>query len=83
MEKTLADLTLFEQGHIRAITGTDGLSHRLAELGFTPGQAVEVVRFAPLGDPIQIKIRGFSLALRRQEAKRVVLTSPAPSTHHE
>ncbi len=41
--------------------------------GFTLGQMVRVVRFAPLGDPMQIRIRGFNLALRRNEARRIVL----------
>lgn len=73
--KTLADLAPTEKGRIQLITGADGLSQRLSELGFTPGQIVQVVRFAPLGDPMQIRIRGFSLALRRNEARRVVLDS--------
>ena len=73
--KTLADLAPTEKGCIQSITGADGLSQRLSELGFTPGQPVQVVRFAPLGDPMQIRIRGFSLALRRAEARRVVLDS--------
>lgn len=71
--KTLADLVPEEQGWIHSITGTDGISQRLAELGFTSGQTVQVIRFAPLGDPMQIRIRGFHLALRRQEAVRVRL----------
>ena len=71
--KTLADLAPSEEGRIRVITGTDGLSQRLAEMGFTAGQMVRVVRFAPLGDPMQIRIRGFSLALRRNEARRIEL----------
>ena len=71
--KTLAELGPEEQGRIHSITGTDGISQRLAELGFTSGQTVQVVRFAPLGDPMQIRIRGFSLALRLREAKRVCL----------
>ena len=79
MQKTLADLRPSESGQIHTISGADGISHRLAELGFTRGQTVEVIRFAPLGDPIQIRIRGFLLALRRQEATRVLLASPAPS----
>lgn len=62
-----------ETGRVRSITGTDGLSQRLAEMGFTLGQAVRVVRFAPLGDPLQIRIRGFNIALRRNEARRIVL----------
>ena len=73
VEKTLADLHPNQAGRIRGIVGNDGLSQRLAELGFTLGQTVRVVRFAPLGDPMQIRIRGFNIALRRNEARRIVL----------
>jgi ferrous iron transport protein A len=73
MDRTLADLSPNQAGRIRAILGADGLSQRLAEMGFTLGQMVRVVRFAPLGDPMQIRIRGFNLALRRNEARRIVL----------
>ena len=71
--KTLADLQPLETGFIHAITGSDGLSQRLAEMGFTPGQSIQVIRFAPLGDPIQIRIRSFDVALRKNEARRVTL----------
>jgi len=73
MSRSLADLSPQQAGTIRAIDGSDGLSQRLFELGFTPGQSVTVVRLAPLGDPMQIRIRGFDLALRRTEARRVLL----------
>ncbi len=73
--KTLADLNPSEAGCIHSISGLDGLSQRLGEIGFTPGQAVQVVRCAPLGDPMQIRIRGFDVALRKNEARRVTLTS--------
>lgn len=71
--RTLADLAPSETGRISTVTGLDGLSQRLAEMGFTPGQAVQVIRFAPLGDPMQVRIRGFDIALRRKEACRVTL----------
>ncbi len=71
--KTLADLLPTQAGRISSISGLDGLTQRLSELGFTPGQSVQVVRFAPLGDPMQIRIRGFNIALRRNEARRIVL----------
>jgi ferrous iron transport protein A len=71
--KTLADLLPTQTGRIHAISGLDGLTQRLSELGFTPGQSVQVVRFAPLGDPMQVRIRGFSIALRRNEARRIEL----------
>ena len=41
---------------------------RLEEMGVTPGEKVEVVRFAPLGDPIEIRIRGYLLSMRKEEA---------------
>ncbi|MGE0827638.1 MAG: ferrous iron transport protein A [Candidatus Binatia bacterium] len=75
MNKTLADLLPAQEGRIHSISGLDNIAQRLSELGFTPGQAVQVVRFAPLGDPMQIRIRGFNIALRRKEAQRIVLDS--------
>jgi Fe2+ transport system protein FeoA len=72
-ERTLADLGPSEYGRIRTVVGDDGLTQRLWELGFTPGQQVGIVRFAPLGDPIQVRVRGFDVALRRNEARRIIL----------
>ncbi len=43
--------------------------HKLMMMGLTPGTPLSVVRVAPLGDPIEINIRGFNLSLRRDEAK--------------
>jgi Fe2+ transport system protein FeoA len=73
MQRTLADLRPEESSRIRTVTGTDGISQRLCELGFTAGQVVRVVRRAPLGDPMQVRIRGFDLAVRHAEATRVVV----------
>ncbi len=47
---------------------------RIEEMGLTPGEEIEIVRYAPLGDPIEIKIRGYSLSLRRQEAELIRVT---------
>lgn len=41
---------------------------RLEEMGVTPGETVEIVRYAPLGDPIEIRIRGYLLSMRKEEA---------------
>lgn len=73
MKRTLADLKPRQSGQVRTVAGDDGFAQRLFELGFTPGQTVDVVRFAPMGDPIQVRIRGFDVALRRSEARRVEL----------
>lgn len=44
---------------------------RIEEMGVTPGEQVEVIRYAPLGDPIEIKIRGYCLSLRKEEAELI------------
>ncbi len=46
---------------------------RLLELGLTPGTPVQLVRYAPLGDPVEIRLRGSNLSLRRHEAEQVIV----------
>ncbi len=48
-------------------------SERLEEMGLTPGETIEIVRYAPLGDPIEIKVRGYLLSLRKQEADQIMV----------
>ncbi|MDT0632695.1 FeoA family protein [Rubrivirga sp. S365] len=47
---------------------------RLLEMGLVPGTTVEVVRLAPLGDPMDLRVRGFHLSVRKQEAAHVIVT---------
>jgi Fe2+ transport system protein FeoA len=49
----------------------ESLSERLQDLGLVPGTAVEVIRRAPLGDPLEVELRGYRLCLRRSEADGV------------
>jgi len=69
MSISLKMLTVGDQGKI---TGFDksgkAYRKRLLAMGLTPGTEFVVTRFAPLGDPVEIKIRGFSLTLRKNEA---------------
>ena len=46
---------------------------RLLEMGLLPGTTVEVVRLAPLGDPIDLKVRGYHLSIRRREARQITV----------
>jgi ferrous iron transport protein A len=51
---------------------------RLMEMGLLVGTPVELVRFAPLGDPVEIKVRGYNLTLRKHEAEQIwVRTTPS------
>ena len=65
-------LKMLAVGDIGKVIGfnTTGKAYRkrLLAMGLTPGTEFEITRFAPLGDPIEIKIRGFSLSLRKNEA---------------
>ena len=68
---SLSQMSIGQRGIIdNFMTEADGYE-RIEEMGVTPGETVEVVRYAPLGDPIEIKIRGYCLSLRKQEADRI------------
>ena len=74
---TLADLAKGETRNVVSVHGRDAVTRRLMEMGVIPGVAVRMVKSAPFGDPIEIKVRGYSLALRRSEAESVVLEKVA------
>ena len=61
------------RGSVIAVGGDPELRRRLLEMGFCNGAAVEVVRRAPLGDPIEFRLRGYHLSLREEQAKHVVI----------
>ena len=56
-----------------AVESDEGHNLRLMEMGLVPGAAVRMVKTAPLGDPIQVCVRNYDLALRRAEAKSIVV----------
>jgi DtxR family transcriptional regulator, Mn-dependent transcriptional regulator len=64
----LSDIAVGEKFRVRGIHAPDELRRRLVEMGLSKGTEVEVVRVAPLGDPIEIKLKGFHLSLRNSEA---------------
>lgn len=70
---SLDQLQTGQRGRITAIEGSDLLVQRLMEMGLLEGEEVEVVGFAPLGDPMEIRLGDYRLSLRRREAARVHL----------
>jgi len=60
-----------QRGCIVEVLGDDAISVRLMEMGLTDGEQIELIGFAPLGDPIEFLIRGYRLSLRKAEAARV------------
>ncbi|OPX58532.1 MAG: ferrous iron transport protein A [Methanobacterium sp. PtaB.Bin024] len=71
MIKTLNNLEKGENGVIRAFKGNSEVKKHLMEMGLVRGSDVKVERVAPLGDPIEVKIKGYSLSLRKEEAKQI------------
>jgi ferrous iron transport protein A len=69
--KLLADLAIGARARVSSILGADELSVRLLEMGLTPGVEVSLVGTAPLGDPLELELRGYRLSVRRSEAARV------------
>ncbi len=67
----LSDLCPGMRGRIAFVSGQGAIRKRLLEMGMTTDTRLEVVRIAPMGDPIEIKIRGYNLSLRKSEAEKV------------
>jgi Fe2+ transport system protein FeoA len=78
-EITLSSLVPGERGRVCRINGTSpDLRRRLLELGLNAGTPIQMIRFAPFGDPIEIQAKGFRLSLRKLEAEAVFVHREAP-----
>lgn len=73
MKKTLNEVEVGEVGTIVRVAGTGIIRRRLFDMGITPGAQFSFRKKAPLGDPIEITIRGYELTLRKVEAQNVVV----------
>jgi ferrous iron transport protein A len=70
---TLKDLKPGQEGVVTAIGEKGPIRKRIMDMGVTPGATVKVIKVAPLGDPIEINIRGYELSLRKSEASQIVI----------
>jgi ferrous iron transport protein A len=71
--QSLADLPLHRRATVVRIDGLRWFRRRLMEMGLVPGTQVMVVNVAPLGDPLEIEVRGDRLSVRKQEASLVAV----------
>ena len=71
---TLADLRVGDEAIVSDVAGERSVVRRLMEMGLLPGTAIRIVRVAPLGDPIEVRLRSYSLSIRRTEARGVRIT---------
>ena len=70
---TLKDLKPGQQGTVAAIGTTGPMKRRIMDMGITPGVVVKVVKVAPLGNPVEVNVRGYELSLRKEEAQQIEL----------
>ena len=72
---SLGGLPVGTTARVVAVNGTGQIARRLMEMGVVPGATVRMIKAAPLGDPIEIRVRGYHLALRRSEANTIMVTT--------
>lgn len=66
--KTLRDVKVGESATVKAIHGAGALKRRIMDMGITKGTQIYVRKVAPLGDPVEVTVRGFELSLRKDDA---------------
>lgn len=73
MEKTLDNFQIGETGVVKSVSGEGKIKRRLFDMGITPGAEIYMRKRAPLGDPIEVTLRGYELTLRKTEAVCVLM----------
>lgn len=80
---TLGDVPLGTTVIVTAVGGEGAFRRRIMELGVLPGTRVQLVRVAPLGDPLELRVRGCALSMRRDEARSIAVDRvPADAVIH-
>lgn len=69
--KTLKDCKPSETVFVKKITGTCAVKRRIMDMGITKGVEIHIRKVAPLGDPIELNIRGYELSVRKQDAQMI------------
>jgi len=68
---SLTSLKKGQKGRIKQVTGNGSIKQRLLKMGLVPGETVQIEKIAPLGSPIDVRIKGYHLSLRKEEANCV------------
>ena len=69
--KTLKDVAVGDQAVVKRLTGEGALKRRIMDMGVTKGVEICVRRVAPLGDPIEVTVRGYELSIRKADAEMI------------
>lgn len=70
---TLKDIKIGETVKVEKLTGEGAVKRRIMDMGITKGVEIYVRKVAPLGDPIEITVRGYELSLRKADAEKILV----------
>lgn len=71
--KTLKELKPGEKAKVLKVSGEGFIKRRILDMGLIPGAELEMERYAPLGNPVEIKLKGYHLSLRKEEAENIII----------
>ncbi|MDQ3181644.1 MAG: ferrous iron transport protein A, partial [Acidobacteriota bacterium] len=71
----LTNLPIGATARILAVKGNNAITRRLMEMGVVPGVIIRIIKSAPFGDPLEVRIRGYHLAMRKSEADAIEVQS--------
>ena len=72
-DRTLRDVAIGDTATVRRLKGEGALKRHIMDMGITKGTSVFVRKVAPLGDPIEVTVRGYELSLRKSEAENILV----------
>lgn len=73
MQKTVNEMSIGERAVVIGLGCSGALRRRIIDMGITPGANIIMRKAAPMGDPIEINVRGYELSIRRSEAKEITV----------
>lgn len=81
MEKTVNDMAIGETAVVTGLECSGALRRRIIDMGITPGAVVILRKTAPMGDPLELNVRGYELSIRRSEAREIHVTTQEVTRH--
>lgn len=70
---TLKDLKPGQTGIVKSVSEKGAFRRRLFDMGITPGTEITLLKIAPLGDPLEIQLRGYHLSIRKEQAQKIII----------
>lgn len=71
--KSLSQIAVGQEAVVKGLDGDGPLRRRIMDMGITRGTGVKVIKIAPLGDPIELQVRGYELSIRKTEADKILV----------